>query len=206
MDRRLAAVFIADVVGYVRLSQADEEGTRARFQNDLREVFEPAIAAHNGRLVKTMGDALLVEFRSVVGALRCAVEVQRLKAERTSGFREPRRLVYRIGINLGDVILEGDDIHGDGVNIAERLQQLAAPGGIAVSGTAYDQCRTKVEIGYADLGKQRVKHVAEPVRVYRVLLDPAAAGKTIDAAADNGAGRRRQRRLRRSLRPAVWPG
>ena len=127
MDRRLAAVFIADVVGYVRLSQADEEGTRARFQNDLHEVFEPAIAAHHGRLVKTMGDALLVEFHSVVGAVRCAVEVQRLKAERNVGVQEPKRLVYRIGINLGDVIVEGDDIHGDGVNIADRLQQLADP-------------------------------------------------------------------------------
>ena len=131
MDRRLAAVFIADVVGYVRLSQADEEGTRARFQTDLTEVFEPAIAAHRGRLVKTMGDALLVEFHSVVDALRCAVEVQRRKAERNPGIQEAKRLIYRIGINLGDVIVEGDDIHGDGVSIADRLQALADPGGIA---------------------------------------------------------------------------
>ena len=112
---------------------------RAPASRPTREVFEPLITAHNGRLVKTMGDALLVEFRSVVDALRCAVEVQRLKAERNVGVQEPRRLIYRIGINLGDVILEGDDIHGDGVNIAERLQELADPGGIAVSGTAYDQ-------------------------------------------------------------------
>jgi TolB-like protein/class 3 adenylate cyclase/Flp pilus assembly protein TadD len=183
MERRLAAVLIADVVGYVRLSQADEEGTRARFQADQREVFEPAIAAHHGRLVKTMGDALLVEFHSVVDAVRCAVEVQRLKAERNAGTPGAGRLVYRIGINLGDVIVEGDDIHGDGVNIADRLQELADPGGITVSGTAYDQFKTKVEVGYAYLGEQRVKHVADPVRVYRVLMDAAAAGKTIHTAA-----------------------
>jgi len=179
MERRLAAVLIADVVGYVRLSQVDEEGTRARFQADLRDTFEPAIAAHHGRLVKTMGDALLVEYRSVVDAVRCAVETQRRKAECNVAAPEPNRLAYRIGINLGDVIVEGDDIHGDGVNIADRLQELADPGGIAISGTAYDQVKGKVEAGYAYLGEQPVKHVAEPVRVYRVLLDPAATGKTI---------------------------
>ena len=186
MERRLAAVLIADVVGYVRLSQADEEGTRARFQADLQDVFEPAIAAHRGRLVKTMGDALLVEYRSIVDAVRCAVELQRLKAERNAAAPEAKRLAYRIGINLGDVIVEGDDIHGDGVNIADRLQELADPGGIAVSGSAYDQLKATVEVGYAYLGEQPVKHVAVPVRVYRVLLDPAAAGKTIAAA---GRGR-----------------
>src|SRR5687767_11722061 len=135
MERRLAAVLIADLVGYVRLSQADEEGTRARFQNDLTEVFQPTIATHHGRLVKTMGDALLVEFHSVVEALRCAVDLQRRKAERNQGIPGAKRLVYRIGINLGDVIVEGDDIHGDGVSIAARLQELAEPGGIAISGT-----------------------------------------------------------------------
>jgi TolB-like protein/class 3 adenylate cyclase/tetratricopeptide (TPR) repeat protein len=181
MERRLAAVLIADVVGYVRLSQADEEGTRARFLADLHETFEPAIAAHHGRLVKTMGDAYLVEFHSVVDAVRCAVEIQRGKTERTSGTSAGGRLAYRIGINLGDVIVEGEDIHGDGVNIADRLQELADPGGIAVSGITYDQVKTKVEAGYAYLGEQAVKHVAEPVRVYRVLLDPAAAGKTVGA-------------------------
>jgi TolB-like protein/class 3 adenylate cyclase/Flp pilus assembly protein TadD len=182
MERRLAAVLIADVVGYVRLSQADEEGTRARFQADLHDVFEPAIAAHRGRLVKTMGDALLVEFHSVVDAERCAVEIQRSKVDRNAEVPGDKRLVYRIGINLGDVIVEGDDIHGDGVNIADRLQELADPGGITISGTAYDHVKTKVEVGYGYLGEQRVKHVAEPVRVYRVLLDPKESGKTIGAA------------------------
>jgi hypothetical protein len=130
MERRLAAVLIADVAGYGRLSAADEEGTRARFQADLHEVFEPNIAAHHGRLVKTMGDGLLVEFHSVVDAVRCAVEVQRAKSEREAGIGADRRLAFRIGINLGDVIVEGDDLYGDGVNVAARLQALADPGGI----------------------------------------------------------------------------
>ena len=139
MERRIATVLIADVVGYGRLSQADDEGTRARFQADLREVFEPKIAGHHGRLVKTMGDGLLVEFHSVVNAVRCAVEIQRAKSERDAGVPADHRLVFRIGVNLGDVIIEGDDIHGDGVIIAERLQQVATKGGIAVSAAAYEQ-------------------------------------------------------------------
>src|SRR5215216_6082358 len=116
MERRLAAVLIADVTGYGRLSQVDEEGTRARFLCDFHEIFEPAIAAHHGRLVKTLGDGLLVEFASVVDAVRCAVEVQRIKAKRNADVREDRSLAYRIGVNLGDVIVEGSDIHGGGVN------------------------------------------------------------------------------------------
>jgi class 3 adenylate cyclase len=122
MERRLAAVLIADVVGYGRLSQVDEEGTRTRFQADLRDVFEPSIATHRGRLVKTMGDGLLVEFHSVVDALRCAVEAQQEKARRNAGLPADQRLSFRIGVNLGDVIVEGDDIHGDGVVIADRVQ------------------------------------------------------------------------------------
>src|SRR5215510_1581693 len=148
MERRLAAVMIADVAGYGRLSQVDEEGTRARFQADLHEVFEPKFATHHGRLVKTMGDGLLVEFHSVVDALRCAIEVQRAKAERNSELGADHRIEFRIGINLGDVIVEGDDIHGDGVNIADRLQGLAEPSGIVISGTAYDHVKTKVAVGY----------------------------------------------------------
>jgi adenylate cyclase len=179
MERRLTAVLIADVVGYGRLSQIDEEGTRARFRSDLREVFEPSIARHHGRLVKTMGDGLLVEFASVVDAMRCAIEVQRAEAERNIGIAADRRIAFRIGINLGDVLIEDDDIHGDGVNIAARLQALAEPGGVMVAGTAYDQVKTKLAVGFADLGEQRVKNVGEPVRVYRVLMDPAAAGQTI---------------------------
>lgn len=179
MDRRLAAVLIADVVGYGRLSQADEEGTRARFQADLREVFEPRIAAHHGRLVKTMGDGLLVEFQSVVDAVRCAVEVQRAKSERDAGMAAHRRLAFRIGVNLGDVIVEGDDIHGDGVIIADRLQTVADPGGVMISGSAFDQAVHKADAGFVCLGEQHLKNIADPVRVYRVLLDPAAVGQVV---------------------------
>ena len=180
MERRLAAVLIADVVGYSRLSQADEEGTRTRFLADLREVFGPRIAAHHGRLVKTMGDGLLVEFQSVVDAVRCAIEVQRAKAEGDVAVPANRRLTFRIGINLGDVIVEDDDIHGEGVIIAERLQNLADPGGVVVSGTAFDHTIYKVEVGFAYLGEQRVKNIIDPVRVYRVLLDPSAVGKVVN--------------------------
>jgi adenylate cyclase len=179
MERRLAAVLIADVAGYGHLSQIDEEGTRARFQGDLQDIFEPKIARHHGRLVKTMGDGLLVEFHSVVDALRCAVDVQRQKARRNATAAPGQRLDFRIGVNLGDIIVEGQDIHGDGVNIADRIQALAEPGGIAISGTAYDHVKTKLPVGYVSLGEQKVKSIAEPVRVYRVVLDPAAAGKTI---------------------------
>ncbi len=179
MERRLVAVMIADIAGYGRLSQVDEEGTRARFQADLRDLFVPQIARHHGRLVKTMGDGLLVEFHSVVDALRCAVEIQRAKAERNASQSADHRLDFRIGINLGDVIIEGGDIHGDGVNIADRLQTLAEPGGITVSGTAYDHVKTKLDVGYEFRGEQQGKNIAEPIRVYRILTNPAAAGRTI---------------------------
>jgi adenylate cyclase len=181
MERRLAAVLIADVVGYGRLSQADEEGTRTRFQADLGEVFKPSIAAHHGRLVKTMGDGLLVEFHSVVDAVRCAVEVQRAKSTRDADVAADRRLAFRIGVNLGDLIVEGDDIHGDGVIIADRLQTIADPGGVTISGTAFDQAIHKADAGFVYLGEQHVKSIADPVRVYRVLLDPAAAGQVVGA-------------------------
>ena len=182
MERRLAAVLIADVVGYGRLSHTDEEGTRARFQADIHEIFEPSIAVHHGRLIKTMGDGLLVEFHSVVDALRCGIELQHAKAKRNSGMRAERQLAFRLGINLGDVLVEGDDIHGDGVNIADRLQQLADPGGIMISGTAYDQVENKLNVGYESLGEQRVKNIDKPLRVYRVRMDAGAAGTTIAGA------------------------
>ncbi|OCP23081.1 MULTISPECIES: adenylate/guanylate cyclase domain-containing protein [unclassified Ensifer] len=178
MERRLAAVMIADVSGYGLLSQADEEGTCARFQADLHELFEQRIAAHRGRLIKTMGDGLLVEFHSVVEAVRCAVEVQRAKSE-SRGVDE-RRLEFRIGINLGDVIVEGDDIQGDGVIIAERLQSLAEPGGIVISGTAYDQVEKHLDVGFVFLGEQRLKHIEKPVRTYRLWLGEARpSGATV---------------------------
>ncbi len=179
MERRLAAILIADVVGYGRLSQADEEGTRTRFLADLREIFEPRIAHHHGRLVKTMGDGLLVEFRSVVDAVRCAVEVQDSKSKRDAGVPTDQRLAFRIGVNLGDVIVEGDDIHGEGVILAERLQGLAEPGGVMLSGTAFDQVERKLEVGCEFLGEQQLKNIAKPVRMYRVLIGSVSVEKPV---------------------------
>ncbi|WP_274628268.1 adenylate/guanylate cyclase domain-containing protein [Arvimicrobium flavum] len=187
MERRLAAVMIADVAGYSRLSRADEEGTRARFLSDLNEVFEPLISQFHGRLVKTMGDGLLVEFPSVVDALRCAVEVQRAKAERDRHAPPEQRLNFRIGVNIGDVIVEGNDIHGDGVNIADRIQTLAEPGGTAISGTAYDHVKDKVPFALSALGEQKVKNIPEPVRVYHVA-DRTTANRSV---ASTRNGRRR---------------
>ncbi|MGH6932015.1 MAG: adenylate/guanylate cyclase domain-containing protein [Dongiaceae bacterium] len=183
MNRRLAAILIADIVGYSRLSQIDEEGTRRRWQQDLETIFAPSIAQHHGRLVKTMGDALLVEYPSVVDAVRSAVAIQRAKAAILDTAPAELRIQLRIGINLGDVIVEGDDIHGEGVNIAHRLQTLAEPGGIAVSGMTYEQVKYRADIGYAFIGEQQVKGIAEPIRVYRVMLDPRDIGKTVTAAA-----------------------
>lgn len=174
MERHLAAVMIADVVGYSRLSSTDEEGTRARFRCDLSEVFQPSLARHHGRLVKTMGDGLLIEFRSVLDALQCAIEVQNAKRQRENDVPADRRLLFRIGITLGDVIVEGDDIHGTGVNIAHRLQTLSEPGGIAVSGSAYEQLRGKTDAPFVDRGLQRVKNIDEPIRVYLVQTDASA--------------------------------
>ena len=166
MTRRLAAIMITDVVGYSRLSHADEEGTRRRFQADLHELFEPTIARYRGRLVKTMGDGLLIEFGSVVEAVRCAVDVQHAKAESNVEVPPDRRLVHRIGINLGDVIVEADDIQGEGVNIAARLEALCEPGGVTISGTAYDQVERRLELGYAFRGEQAVKNIDKPCLLY----------------------------------------
>jgi len=181
MERHLAAILIADAVGYSRLSEIDEEGTRFRFQRDMKDIFEPQIAAHSGRLVKTMGDGLLVEFHSVVDALRCAVDMQQQKAKQNAALPPGERLEFRIGVNLGDIIVEGEDIHGDSVNIADRIQTLARPGGIAISGAAYDQVKSKLSVSYVSLGEQKVKSISEPVRAYHVVLDAAAVGKTIGA-------------------------
>ncbi len=177
MERRLAAILIADVVGYTRLSQFDEEGTRESFQSAIKENFEPAIRMHHGRLVKTMGDGVLVEFGSVVNALRCAVDIQRTMADRNDEAANDKRMEFRIAINLGDVIVEGEDIHGTGVNIADRLQTLAGVGRVVISGSAYDQMPKLTDIGYEFLGEHSVKNILEPVRVYDVLTDVPATGR-----------------------------
>ena len=170
--RRLAAILAADVAGYSRLMGVDEEGTLERLKALRRELLDPKIAEHHGRLVKTTGDGLLVEFASVVDAVRCAVEVQQAMPERNTGVAAEGRIELRIGINLGDVIVEGDDLFGDGVNIAARIEALAEPGGICVSRVVRDQVRDKLDFSFEDMGEQQVKNIARPVHVWRLRLGP----------------------------------
>ena len=177
VDRKLAAILAADVVGYSRLMGLDETGTLARLKALRRELIEPLIAEYHGRIVKLMGDGALVEFASVVDAVACAVEIQRSVPQHGADLSEDSRIVFRIGINLGDVIIDGNDFYGDGVNIAARLQGASEPGGIAVSGTAYDHARNKLDVAFESLGDQHLKNIAEPVRVYRVLLHESAKAK-----------------------------
>jgi TolB-like protein len=172
--RRLAAILAADVAGYSRLMGADEEGTLERLKALRRELLDPKIAEHHGRIVKTTGDGLLVEFASVVDAVRCAVEVQQAMPERNAGVAADDRIEWRIGINLGDVIVEGDDLYGDGVNIAARIEALADAGGVFVSNTVHDQVRDRLPFVFEDLGEQQVKNIARPLRVYRVRDGTAA--------------------------------
>jgi TolB-like protein/class 3 adenylate cyclase len=172
MQRRLSAIMSADVVGYSRLMAADEEGTLARLKAHREELFDPAIAEHQGRIVKLMGDGALVEFTSVVEAVRAGIEIQRNTAARNAELPADQRIVYRIGINQGDVIIDGDDIYGDGVNVAARLQERATPGGICISDRVYGDVRGKIDVGIDDLGDQELKNIPEPVRVYRVLMGP----------------------------------
>ena len=166
--RRLAAILAADVAGYSRLMGADEEGTHERLGRHLRDLVDPKMKEHRGRIVKNTGDGLLAEFPSVVDAVRCAVEVQRGMIDRESEGREEQRVRFRIGVNLGDVIVEEHDIFGDGVNVAARLEALADPGGICISRVVRDQIRDKVTYAFEDMGEQALKNIARPVRVYRV--------------------------------------
>jgi adenylate cyclase len=179
--RRLAAILAADVAGYSRLMGADEEGTLERLKALRRALVDPKIAEHHGRIVKTTGDGLLVEFASVVDAVRCAVAVQQAMPERNTGVDAGSGIELRIGINLGDVIVEGDDLYGDGVNIAARIEALADIGGVFVSNTVYDHVRDRLPFVFEDLGEQQVKNIARPVRVYRVR--DAAAAKSPPAPA-----------------------
>jgi TolB-like protein/class 3 adenylate cyclase len=168
--RRLAAILAADVAGYSRLMGEDEEGTLAALKAIRRELADPKIKEHRGRIVKTTGDGLLLEFASVVDAVRCAVEVQREMAEPNADVPPDRRIELRMGINLGDIIKDGRDIYGDGVNVAARLEALAEPGGICVSRVVRDQVRDKLAFSFEDMGEQQVKNIARPIRVHRVLL------------------------------------
>jgi adenylate cyclase len=174
MERKLAAIFAADVVGYSRLMGADEEATLDMLRS-YREVVDGLIGDHRGRVFGSAGDSVVAEFASPVEATRCAVAVQRVVEERNAGVPEDRRMRFRIGINLGDIMVEGDNLLGDGVNIAARLEALAEPGGICISGAVFDQVKNRLEHGYDDLGERQVKNIAEPVRVYRVRSEPSAA-------------------------------
>ena len=172
-QRRLAAILAADVVGYSRLMRADEAGTLAQLKTLRKELLDPKITEYGGRVVKTTGDGILIEFPSAVDAVSHASDVQRAMAQRNAAVPEDRRMELRIGINVGDVIVDGDDILGDGVNVAARLEGLAKPGGTCVSGTVFDQVKDKLELGFDDLGPQMVKNIDEPVRVYRMDLGSA---------------------------------
>src|SRR5215470_367825 len=165
VGRRLAAIVAADVAGYSRLMGLDEVGT-ARTLREHRKVTDALVAKHGGRLVKTTGDGVLLEFPSVVDAAECAVAVQAVMSERNRSVPEDRRMLFRIGINLGDILTEGDDILGDGVNVAARLEGIAEPGGICISSSACEQIRGKVAVEFADLGEQILKNIDRPVRVY----------------------------------------
>ncbi len=181
VERRLAAVLAADMVGYSRLMEADEAGTLARLKTHRAELIDPAIAKHKGRTIKTAGDGMLVEFQSVAGAVQCALEIQHRMARRTADVSPARQIAFRIGINLGDVIIEGGDIFGDGVNVAARLQELALPGGICVSRAVRDQIEVgeKFEVRFEDLGEQKLKNIVRPIRVFRVLLEGEAPGASM---------------------------
>jgi adenylate cyclase len=195
--RRLATILAADVAEYSRLMGADEEGTLERLKALRSELLDPKIAEHHGRLVKTTGDGLLVEFASVVDAVRCAVEAQQAMPERNTGVAADSRIELRIGINLGDVIVEGDDLYGDGVNIAARIEALADAGGVFVSNTVHDHVRDRLPFLFEDLGEQQVKNIARPVHVYRVRTtlthpDANAPGSPLSRTAGEGAERRRR--------------
>ena len=170
VDRRLAAILAADIAGYSRLMGADEEGTLQKLKAHRKELVDPKIVEHRGRIVKTTGDGMLVEFVSVVDAVRCAVDIQRGMIARNAEVPVERRIEFRVGINVGDIISDGGDIFGDGVNLAARLEALAEAGGIYVSRVVYEQVRDKLNFGFDDLGEQTVKNLAHPVGVHRVRL------------------------------------
>jgi adenylate cyclase len=174
-QRRLAAILAADVVGYSQLMGEDEAGTLNALNKHRAEFIHPTVGEYRGRIVKLMGDGALVEFPSIVDAVECAVAVQRGMEERNADIPDSKRITFRIGINLGDIIIDGDDIYGDGVNVAARLEGLAEPGGICVSAKVFEEVGNKLNLGFEDLGPQEVKNIDEPVRAYRAILDRVAS-------------------------------
>jgi len=197
VERRLAAILAADVAGYSRLIEADEEGTLGRLKTLRAEIIDAKIAGHNGRIVKTTGDGLLVEFASVVDALRCAAAMQSAMAESNAPLPPDRRIEFRIGINVGDIVVEDGDIFGDGVNVAARLEGLAEPGGICISARVQEDAAGRLDLAFEDIGEQPLKNISRPVRVYRVraaLTHPAAKtpGSLLSRIAGEGAERQRR--------------
>src|ERR1700744_4029329 len=177
-NRKIAAILVSDVVGYSRLAGADEDRTLSRLRGLRSDLIDPAIAAHRGRIVKRTGDGALVEFRSVVDAVRCAIEVQNAMVERNAGLPQERRIIFRIGIHLGDVVEESDgDLMGDGVNIAARLEGIAEPGAICLSEDAYRQVKGRLDLAVTDLGATRLKNIAEPIRAYSLQVGVPAVAK-----------------------------
>ena len=182
MERRLAAVLAADVAGYSRLMGCDEEGTLARIKSCRKALLDPAIAEHRGRIVKTTGDGMLVEFASAVDAARCAVEVQRGMAQQNADVSQDVRIEFRVGIHVGDIIIDENDIFGDGVNIAARLEGIADPGGVCISDDAYRQIRSKVDVPFEDMGSQILKNIVEPMRVWRMSISGGAVSASRPSA------------------------
>ncbi|MCP3387360.1 SUMF1/EgtB/PvdO family nonheme iron enzyme [Bradyrhizobium sp. CCGB12] len=178
MPRRLAAIIVGDIASYSRLMQADEEGTHLRVKRIERDLIQPSIVEHHGSLVKTTGDGFIAIFDSPVEAVRCSIVIQQNLVGRNASLAKDSRIEYRIGVNLGDVIVEPDDVYGDGVNIATRIEGIAAPGQVYISGAIYEQIKHKVVCGYESLGDRKVKNITDPVRVYRVLPDADAVGST----------------------------
>ncbi len=197
--RRLAAILAVDVAGYSRLMGVDEEGTLNRLKAHRRELVDPKIREHHGRIVKTTGDGMLVEFSSVVDAVRCAVEIQRVMADRSAEVPEDKRITFRIGVNLGDVIADSGDIYGDGVNIAARLEALAEPGGLCISRTVRDQVRDKLPYAFDDIGEQTLRNIARPVRVHALTKAAVTALPSVTLATRPTAPRRRAATRRQEL-------
>jgi len=170
MERRLAAILAADVVGYSRLMEQDEASTLAALRDRRKSILMPLVALHKGRVVKLMGDGVLVEFTSAVKAVQCAVELQQRMAEANTGLEDDRAIVLRIGVNLGDVAVEGEDLYGDGVNIAARLERIAEPGTVCISGTVHDQVKGKLTLSFEDFGRHSLKNISEPVQTYVIPI------------------------------------
>ncbi|MDI3561836.1 adenylate/guanylate cyclase domain-containing protein [Bradyrhizobium sp. Arg816] len=203
IERRLAAILAADVAGYSRLTGVDEEGTHVQLQAHLRALVDPKVAEHRGRVVKNTGDGMLAEFSSVVDAMRCALDIQREMAERNAEVPVEKRIEFRIGINVGDIIIDRNDIFGDGVNVAARLEGLAKPGGICVSDDVYRQVRGKFDVTFEDTGERQLKNIARPVRVFQVALDDARPAKPISQHNVPSAVRRRWSTFARPMGAAV---